>query len=294
MELSSLLWLFHALITLIVCVSGNHTPNAALSVCIYNGPGTADVEDYKAALMQVLPDNTSFRYLGPDAVISNEFLEYCDLWVMPGGADKPYCEALNGQGNKNLRAFIESGGRYYGTCAGAYYAADNLLFDEQNPTRMINEPRELKFFPGQARGPLFVPFPEGGSCPALIALSAYADHGGDPDQVMPDNNFTAYYYGGPFFDYPRKKDKGCKVLAYYPISKSLEKTLYLRPEMAAYWVKNPPALAAILSIKIGKGHAILTGVHLENTTYDGRNNGLPCNREKMLRFILKEMGLPTK
>ena len=319
-EIHSLLYLFHVLLTLMVCISGGSGTHLSrinadpLTVCIYKGPGAADVKDYKMALAEVMPDDISFRYLMPEEVISEKFAENCDLLVMPGGADKPYCEALNGPGNKNIRAFIEAGGRYYGTCAGAYYGADNLLFDEQNPTRRMKETRELKFFNGQARGPLFVPYPEGGPYPAQIALSDYAVHNSSDqividkksvwepdveaesviDQVVIDTNFTAYYYGGPFFDYPKLKEGTYKVLAYYPIPKTLEKTLYLRPEREAYWSKNPPALAAILSIKVGKGHVILTGVHLENTTFDAKNKGKPWNRKKMLKFLLQELELPTK
>lgn len=319
-ELHSLLYLIHVLLTLVVCISGEtgfHASRAhvdPLTVCIYSGPGAADVKDYQKALAEVMPDDTSFRYLMPDAVVSGEFAEYCDLFVMPGGADKPYCEALNGVGNANIRAFIEAGGRYYGTCAGAYYGAAKLLFDENNPAQRMNETRELKFFKGQARGPLFVPYPEGGPYPATIALSTYADcdaidqvlidKTGTPesglglgsaiDQILIDTNFTAYYYGGPFFDYPELQDGSYKVLAYYPISKDLEKKLYLRPEKAAYWEQNPPALAAILSINISKGHVVLTGVHLENTLYDGENKGKQWNRKRMLKCVLKALKLPTK
>ena len=299
-EIHTLLYLFHMLLTLMVCISGESEFHASrahadpLAVCIYYGPGTADVRDYQKALTEVMPDDTSFQYLTPDEVVSGEFIEYCDLFVMPGGADTPYCKALNGPGNKNIRAFVEAGGCYYGTCAGAYYGAENLLFDEQNPARKINATRELKFFSGQARGPRFVPFPEGGTYPAPIALSAYADYGGDPNQVMLDKNFTAYYYGGPFFDYPELKDGTYKVLAYYPISLELEKTLYLRPERAAYWLQDPPALAAILSIKVGEGHVVLTGVHLENPKYDEANKGKAWDRKKMLKRALQEMELPIK
>ena len=293
-ELPSLLFLIHVLLTLIVCTSGesgfhaSHVHGDPLTVCIYSGPGAADVKDYQKALAEVMPDDTSFCYLKSDAVVGGEFIEYCDLFVMPGGADKPYCEALNGLGNANIRAFVEAGGRYYGTCAGAYYGASKLLFDEQNPVRCMNETRELEFFKGQARGPLFVRYPEGGPYPATIAL------GDDTGYVRLDTNFTAYYFGGPFFDYPELKDGTYKVLAYYPISKDLEKTLYLRPEESAYWSKNPTALAAILSIKIGEGHVVLTGVHLENTLYDAKNKGKHWNREKMLKRTLQALELPTK
>lgn len=302
-EFASLLYLIHAMLILWVCIAGDTeiyphkssgvvARNNSLAVCIYDGPGTANVDDYRAALASVLPSNTTFTFLGPDEIISNAFSKYCTLFVMPGGRDIPYCEQLNGQGNKNLREYVEAGGCYYGTCAGAYFGTREVLFDEQNPNQKINATRELEFFLGQARGPLFVPFPEGGPYPALVVISAYTDHEGDPNQVMSDKNFTVLYYGGPFFDYPKLKDGSYKVLAYYPISPALEKTLYLHPERAAYGSQKPPALVAILSINVGKGHVVLTGVHLENTKYDEENKGKDWARKTMLKRILKEMKLP--
>ena len=49
--------------------------------------------------------------------------------VMPGGADRPYCAALNGEGNRRIRAFVEAGGAYLGLCAGAYYASQRVEFE---------------------------------------------------------------------------------------------------------------------------------------------------------------------
>ena len=77
---------------------------------------------------------------------------------MPGGADVPYCQALDGHGNKLIRGmqliqcqysrsrfekqltqgknwavvsadFVEAGGAYLGLCAGAYYACARIEFE---------------------------------------------------------------------------------------------------------------------------------------------------------------------
>ena len=36
-----------------------------------------------------------------------------NIFVMPGGADLPYCKKLNGIGNEKIRKFIEDGGFLY-------------------------------------------------------------------------------------------------------------------------------------------------------------------------------------
>ena len=38
--------------------------------------------------------------------------------VFPGGADSPYQEKLQGEGNRVIRQFVEEGGWYLGFCAG--------------------------------------------------------------------------------------------------------------------------------------------------------------------------------
>ncbi|UUZ62721.1 BPL-N domain-containing protein [Polaromonas sp. P1-6] len=50
------------------------------------------------------------------------------LFVMPGGADLPFCQALNGAPNERIRRFVEEGGAYLGICAGAYYACREIAF----------------------------------------------------------------------------------------------------------------------------------------------------------------------
>lgn len=116
---------------------------------------------------------------------------WCDetlLLVMPGGADLPYCGALNGPGNARIRGarhtsditcplprrltpstlsslppyhpkpstpnpefVMERGGAYLGLCAGAYYACRAVCFQQGRALEVLGE-RELRFFPGRAWG----------------------------------------------------------------------------------------------------------------------------------------------
>ena len=77
---------------------------------------------------------------------------------MPGGADLPYCTHLNGHGNSLIRGFVESGGSYLGLCAGAYYGCGHVEFELGNPSMEVQGPRELRFFPGTAKGSVYKGF----------------------------------------------------------------------------------------------------------------------------------------
>ncbi len=88
--------------------------------------------------------------------ILNGRLQDAQVFIMPGGADLPYCEKLNGIGNRNISAFVHAGGLYIGSCAGAYYAHEAI--DWHNEHECIAGPRELAFFKGTARGPLVTPY----------------------------------------------------------------------------------------------------------------------------------------
>ncbi|MEI6241814.1 MAG: BPL-N domain-containing protein, partial [Chlamydiota bacterium] len=76
------------------------------------------------------------------------------LLIVPGGRDVPYHKALKGEPNKNIRSFVEEGGRYLGLCAGAYYGSAGIEFEKGTALEIV-ESRELCFFPGVARGPAY-------------------------------------------------------------------------------------------------------------------------------------------
>lgn len=158
--------------------------------------------------------------------------------VMPGGADRFYDSELCGIGNANLRKFVEQGGTYFGICAGGYYGGSFVDFAKGTLIE-VQEERELGFFPGSVRGPHLAPYEYGSESGALDVLVTW--EGGSE---------LVYYNGGGYFV---GANRG--VLATYPDGK-----------------------AAIVSCSVGKGKAILSGVHYEY---------YPCS--KLFSYLLASM-----
>lgn len=150
---------------------------------------------------------------------------------MPGGADLPYCEKLNNKGNEKIISYVRNGGSYLGICAGAYYGSHTIEFAEGTPMEIIGE-RELGFFPGLAIGP-------------VLATYDYQSNSGVRAAIISQDNLpniNVYYNGGGYFSHPEQFDNVRIVSSY-------------ASEIA-------PRAAVIMS-NIGKGRAILSGVHFE-------------------------------
>ena len=154
----------------------------------------------------------------------------CNLFIMPGGRDRPYHAALKGPGNRKLSKFVENGGAYLGICAGAYYGSATVCFDEGCPLEVC-EKRELQFFLGTAIGPAYGK-----------RTFDYTNNSGVRAALIEtmQGTFHAYYNGGCTFE--------------GDLSNHSILGRYLNLE------GHPPAMIAC---SIGKGTAILSGVHLE-------------------------------
>lgn len=169
-----------------------------------------------------------------DAVIDGRVLGMADLFVMPGGADLPYCKKLNGAGNENIRGFVEMGGTYLGICAGAYYGCREIAYHKGREDEICG-PRELAFVPATAVGslPELAPYYDETLTSAAIA-----------NLILADGAHTqAFYHGGCRFDLDADHDT--EILATY-----------------AQVAGSPPA---IIRRRVGLGHVILSGVHFEIT-----------------------------
>lgn len=169
-----------------------------------------------------------------DAVIDGRVLGMADVFVMPGGADLPYCRKLDGAGNANIRGFVENGGTYLGICAGAYYACREIAY-HKGADDGICGPRELAFVDGVAVGSLPELTPPHDATLATAAIVDIALQNGQTAKV--------FYQGGCRFDLGAGHD--ADILATY-----------------AQIAGSPPA---IIRRKIGRGKAILSGVHFEIT-----------------------------
>ena len=158
------------------------------------------------------------------------------LLVFPGGRDIYYHEALEGRGTDRIRLFVENGGSYLGLCAGAYFASGSIEF-EKGKALEICEKRSLGFYPGIAEGPAY-------------GENKYQYNNGlqgiEAAHILwkGQSRFHVYFNGGcRFIDSHRHAT--VKILGSY-----IELD------------NDPPA---IIECIVGKGRAILSGVHLEYT-----------------------------
>ncbi len=144
---------------------------------------------------------------------------------MPGGADVPYHQKLQGRGCSNIRAFVEAGGVYVGVCAGSYFAAEEIYFTCGNGS-LIQGPRELGFFKGRVVGPAFGNYVEHSHASAkLIPV------------VLSGRPVLVYFNGGGVFEGAQESE----VLGVY----------------------QETNLPVAIKCNVGKGYALLCAVHPE-------------------------------
>lgn len=203
------------------------------TIAIYNGPGTSadSIRRLEYTLQKLLPFQKVIK-IDPVTLKSGSWTNKTDLLVMPGGADIPYTQALNGKGNEIIKSFVEKGGSYLGICAGAYYASAAISFDESGPLE-VKGSRELGFFKGKAIGPVLAPY----DYASLKGVRAAAIRSAEQEPV----SFYAFFNGGPYFKDAATYER-TKVWGYYQL---------------------PYSAPAMISVDYGKGRVFLSGVHFE-------------------------------
>lgn len=184
-------------------------------------------------------------FISSKELIQTDWEKETSLLVFPGGRDLPYHEALKGEGNQRIRKYVEQGGAYLGICAGAYYGCGTVEFDRGSQLEVFGS-RELAFFPGIARGPAygtgsFRYDSEFGARAALLSCNFYP------------KSFKSYFNGGCYF---------------------LEAERYQDVKTLSHYLEIEGNPAAIIEIAVGKGKAILSGVHIEigNSPYSSLLN----------------------
>lgn len=207
-------------------------------IYIYAGPGVS-----KNSLMQTentmnifLKSNYLIKHILPEQIIRDDWEEQAALLIIPGGADIPYMNALNGDGNQKIRAYIENGGTFLGICAGGYYGGNFVDFAKGTDLEVLGN-RELSFFPGTVRGPILADYDyksESGARAAKVMLNSSSP-------LQDAFHFTVYYNGGGYFVDANKKNN-TTILACYD---------------------TEGQEAAIIECQVGSGKAILSGVHFE-------------------------------
>jgi glutamine amidotransferase-like uncharacterized protein len=177
-------------------------------------------------------DKRVLKRVDAQFLLNEPWEETASLLIIPGGRDVFYHAALDGAGTDKIRKFVENGGTYLGICAGAYFACSAIEF-EKGTAMEVCAPRSLKFFPGIAKGSAYGPnkyFFE--STQAAEAAKISWEKG----------ECHIYFNAGCTFESQEN----------FPHVRVLSRYLDLSGHPAA-----------ILEIDIGKGKAILSGVHFE-------------------------------
>lgn len=212
-------------------------------IFIYSDEGAGDFSLYSAR-SYFSADN--IELISAEQIIKNGIPKTIDLFVMPGGADRPYAKKLNGAGNDAIQHYVEQGGTYLGICAGGYYGCASIEFQKDSP-HAICEERELAFCSGTAIGCLpditKKPYDQTLESAAVTKINIQGKH------------LPTLYWGGCYFKVSDTQDI----------------------DIIATYCDLPHEPPAIICCKAGKGQAILSGVHFEISgtnliDYDFDNN----------------------
>ncbi|KAI5963932.1 hypothetical protein CANMA_003529 [Candida margitis] len=214
-----------------------------MNVLVYSGPGTT-TESVKHCLDSLRLHLSKYYAVLPvsDTVLLTEpWMRKTSMLVIPGGADLPYCQLLNGDGNRKIKKYVKDGGKFIGFCAGGYYSSERCEFDVGGPLE-VSGSRELAFYPGTCRGCAFKGFKYESHLGARASKLSVNTHA---LPHAPEHVYTYYNGGGVFIDTSRFKD--VEVLARYDDKTDVD----------------DQDQAAIIYRKLGKGGVILTGPHPE-------------------------------
>ena len=160
-----------------------------------------------------------------------------------------YCRTLNGEGNRRIIQYVNSGGAFLGLCAGGYYGSQRCEFEVGDRKMEVVGDRELAFFPGTCRGlafPGFVYHSEKGA--RAVELKINKSSFGKLSDSLSDSVRVYYNGGGVFVDVDKLKERGVEVLASYTEELKID---------------TGPTKAALVYRKVGDGHVVLTGPHPE-------------------------------
>ena len=200
--------------------------------------------------LECMKENGYFSLYSIDTITASqvslgEWRQTTKLFIMPGGRDLPYVEALAGKGSQMIREFVISGGAYLGLCAGGYYGASEVEFEKNNPALQVCGSRELQFFPGKARGTILPGFQyksDKGAHSVSIAINS-------SKPIFSNSTINVYYNGGcefvPIKELSEKQAEAYDVIASYQNCEQCE-TGY-----------------AVVSCNHGNGRVVLSGVHIE-------------------------------
>ncbi len=244
---------------------------------IYSGPGASEesLAATEYTLSKAIGSHYKIAFLDDKEIVHKQWTKDAALLIMPGGADLPYVEKLNGRANQIIKNYVKQGGSYLGICAGAYFSSGYVEFDKGGELEIVGK-RGLRFFPGKAIGPLLAPYDYKTNSGARAAFIAF-----NPS-FTPLNAMHLYFNGGPYFP-NAEKYKGVTVIGYYQVAQK--------------------ELPAIIKIQHRKGSVILSGVHFEYplVLFDREDLYVRCilpdlekseeARQQLIEILFRELNL---
>ncbi|KAK3845546.1 MAG: biotin-protein ligase [Linnemannia gamsii] len=275
-----------------------------MNILVYSGDGTSRTSLIHTvnSLRSLVGQHYDVMKIDATGLLTEPWEDSTSLLVIPGGRDLPFTRDLNGATNDRIRNYVQSGGKFFGICAGAYYGSDRISF-EVGRTLEVRGPRELGFFAGECRGavyPGFVYESESGANAVGILLNqevfaarTHQELLQGQDARLEFEETKVYFNGGGYF-VDAEKHAGTTVLAWYK-----REPTQIEPD-------SLELKAAVIACQVGQGLAVLSGVHPEyNATHlDARNpeygpqpnvvNRLlerEPERRLFLRSVLAKMGL---
>lgn len=218
-----------------------------MNILVYNGPGTTpgSVKHTTETLRDFLEPYYAVSTVSAKALQTEPWMSKASAVVFPGGADLPYVKECKSVIPRIEEFVAKQGGIFIGFCAGGYFGSSRVEFAQGNSTLEVTGNRDLKFFPGVARGPAFDGFEYNSEVGARAARLRLPD----------GSEFSTYFNGGSLFVDADQYDN-VEVLA-----------RYREPPNVPYFdissMTKEAGPAAVVLCSVGKGKALLTGPHPE-------------------------------
>lgn len=218
-------------------------------ILIYAGKGVSKSsfqQTFASLQLEIDPSYYTIRACTPEDILKTPWELRTALLIIPGGRDVPYHKALALTGTTRIRDFVKQGGSYLGLCAGAYFGAQEIIFEKGGELEVCGI-RDLGFFPGRAIGPAygngkFQYDSHAGLHAAAVRWSLKSQ------EIF---SCSTFFNGGCLFENPGNFEN-TRVLGVYE--------------------DLPGQPAAAVHCKMGSGCAILSGVHIEYSISNLENN----------------------
>ncbi len=222
-------------------------------IYIYNDEGCSGNNNLKDWLVKQLGSDTRIK-LVMASDIRHGILQDSppDALFIGGGKARFFAAKLKRTGRAYIRDYVKKGGKYFGICAGAYYAASEINYEEHSKgciQRIVSKEADgqLCLFDGKAIG-------------VVHDYNGNGDYRHTAKIRFADKLARIYYFMGPYFD---KFGKSVEVLANF-----------------AGRTNHPAAVKS----KYGKGTVILSAIHPEHDAKSLTRIGLKAKQKGIDAF----------